>query len=519
MSILRFVLAGSLLSAVLGATVETGLAAQVVPTGFATEFLVGEPFTGEPVGFAILPDGRRILVERSTGSVRLAVPGSSSSAVIATIPGIEAVHPERGLLAVAVDSDWPARPYLYFYYNHVSSKIFLTMYTASGSLSDAQSLQISLGAPFHLLTDIPDVNGIHNGGSLRFGPDGMLYVSVGDDGQSCPAQDLSSLLGSILRLDVSDMPGIGGGPPPKSAITPPDNPFPGPNDNARLRFAWGLRNPFRFTIDPSSGDLTIGDVGSSHWEEINHLDVPQEAGANFAWPQMEGHQEIFCCGDCGDGNTFTAPVAVMQHVGIISIVGGPVLRGNLGSPISFPASYEGNILFFEVYSGVIRRLVENAGAWSAAPPVPGQPDALNWGTGHVGVCDAQMGSDGAVYFLCLGMSGVPRGLYRVVGTTPTAIPESAASSSPICTVSPNPLVATHGANFAIGPTVRGAFRIALKNIEGRLVRRLSGRSDGGARLEWDGRDETGKLAAPGVYVWSLTQDGDTKAFGKITILR
>ena len=513
MSIVRL-LPWSIAFAVVAATSGTSLAAQAVPSGFTTQMLVGEPFTGEPVGFAPLPDGRRILIERATGVVRLALPASSSSVAIATIPSVEGVHPERGLLSVAVDPDWPARPYLYFYYNHTSSKIFLTMYTASGHLSDDESVALSLFAPFHLLTDIPDLNGIHNGGSLRFGPDKKLYVSIGDDGQSCPAQDLSNLLGCILRLDVSAMPGIGSGPPPKSSITPADNPFPGPNDNARLHFAWGLRNPFRFTIDPLSGDLTIGDVGSSFWEEINHLDVPQEAGANFGWPQMEGNQEIFCCGDCGDGNAFTAPVAVMQHpVGIIAIVGGPVLRTNPVSTISFPSSYEGNILFFEVYSGVIRRLVETGGSWQAAPPAAGQPDSLNWGTGHFGACDAQMGSDGALYFLCLGISDVPRGLYRIIRTQPTAVGEDQPPLS-ICTVSPNPMRASHGTTWMFSATARPPFRIELKNIEGRIVRTLPGNE----RVFWDGRDASGKLAAPGIYVWSI-EGGDLHASGKITVLR
>lgn len=518
MSILPFFLAGLFGLGALAATIEPCRAAQLVPAGFATELVVGAPFSGEPVGFTILPDGRRILIERATGVVRLAEPGSTSSAPIATIPGVEGVHPERGLLAVAADLDWPKRPYLYFYYNHTSSKIFLTMYTASGDLSDDESLDLSLSSPFHLLTDIPDVNGIHNGGSLRFGPDGMLYVSIGDDGQSCPAQDLSSLLGSILRLDVSDMPGIGTGPPPKSEITPPDNPFPGPNDNARLRFAWGLRNPFRFTIDSMTGDLSIGDVGSSHWEEINHLDVPEEAGANFGWPQMEGNQEIFCCGDCGDGNTFTAPVAVMQHpVGVISIIGGPVLRTKPLSPISFPASYEGNMMFFEIYSGVMRRLVEVGGVWQAAPPVPAQPDSVNWGTGHFGVCDAQMGSDGALYFLCLGINDVPRGLYRVVKAPATSIPEITAPPLTICSVSPNPIRASQGATFRIGALPSGTFRISLKNIEGRVVRTLAATSHG--EVFWDGRVESGQYAAPGIYVWTLEESGERKASGKITILR
>jgi glucose/arabinose dehydrogenase len=496
--------------------------AQNVPTGFDVEFLVGEPFTGQPVGLAHLPDGRAVLIERSTGVVRIAPPGSSSSDSIATIPGVESVHVERGLLGVAVDPDWPSRPYIYFYYNHTSGNVHLTMFTASGDLAIPSSTTLTLGSPFHLLADIPDANGIHNGGSLRFGPDGMLYASVGEDAQACQAQDLTSLLGCILRLDISAMPGTGTGPPPKSQITPPDNPFPGPNENEKLRFAGGLRNPFRFTIDPLTGDLIIGDVGSSFFEEINRLDFPSQNGANYGWPQLEGSHPIFCCGDCGEENPFTAPIATMPHPeGVISIIGGPVVRGNSSSSVSFPPSYEGNILFFEFFSGVLRRLVESNGAWIPAPPVAGQPDSVNWGTGCIGACDAQMGPDGALYFAAYGLGGLPRGLYRILHTLPTSVPERARSAE-ICRAHPNPARAGAGVRFELAHEAGSKVELTLKDVLGRKVRRIDGILDpngAGAMLHWDGRNERGEFVAPGIFFWTLESETLPPQSGKITILR
>jgi hypothetical protein len=175
------------------------------------------------------------------------------------------------------------------------------------------------------------------------------------------------------------------------------------------------------------------------------------------------------------------------------------------------------MMFFEIYSGVMRRLVEVGGVWQAAPPVPAQPDSVNWGTGHFGVCDAQMGSDGALYFLCLGINDVPRGLYRVVKAPATSIPEITAPPLTICSVSPNPIRASQGATFRIGALPSGTFRISLKNIEGRVVRTLAATSHG--EVFWDGRVESGQYAAPGIYVWTLEESGERKASGKITILR
>ena len=101
----------------------------------------------------------------------------------------------------------------------------------------------------NLITDIPDNASNHNGGTLRFGPDGKLYASLGEDADRCSAQDSTRFKGNILRLQVASLPDTGTAQPSKAALAPPDNPFPGGNANAALVFAYGLRNPFRFQID------------------------------------------------------------------------------------------------------------------------------------------------------------------------------------------------------------------------------------------------------------------------------
>ena len=141
---------------VLAASVAVpSLGVVTLPTNFQRELWVSPPFTGDPVGFAFLPDGRTLVIERSSGKVRLAPVGSLTSSVIVTIPDVEAVGAEQGLLGIAVDSAWPARPYVYFYYTRVGVFAYLTMYTATGDLSDPSSGNLTLGSPYHVFTDFP----------------------------------------------------------------------------------------------------------------------------------------------------------------------------------------------------------------------------------------------------------------------------------------------------------------------------------------------------------------------------
>lgn len=508
------------------ALVPAAAPAQVVPTGFEMDFAVGEPFTGPPVSFARLPDGRILIVERDTGVVRLATVGASSSVAIHTVPGVEGVHPERGLLGVATDPAWPARPYVYCYYNHISGFARVTMFTASGELSNPSSSALSLGSAYDLLVDIPDVNGIHNGGALRFDCGSRLLLSLGDDALACQAQTLDSLLGGVLRLDVSAMPGTGSGPPAKSELAAADNPFLGLGANASLRLAWGLRNPFRFTIDPPTGRLVIGDVGSSFFEEINVLAPPSGAGSNFGWPQLEGFQTIFCCGTCGQGNPFVAPVHILPHLpGVTSIVAGPIVRGNPAESASFPSSYEGDLFFFEFFTGVMRRLRETGGAWAIAPPALGQPDSTNWATGLFGVADAQMAPDGTMELIVFGLTDIPRGLYRIRRSVDTAAPEVVATRPDDIAslrVAPNP--ASSGTRVTI--TSLGTIRLApvplcVCDASGRILRRLAATLDarGAPRWEWDGTESDGSRAAPGVYFLTPERSAEPIPSTRVTILR
>src|SRR6185295_15178485 len=162
----------------------------------------------------------------------------------------------------------------------------------------------------------------HNGGQVLFGSDGMLYIGLGDGGGGGDpggrGQSLTELLGKILRVDVRSGTGY---------TVPADNPFVGRTDARPEIWSFGLRNPWRFTFDPATGDLYIADVGQNAWEEVDVATAAQGAGrgANFGWSAMEG-LHCFKVTPCDPG-LFTLPVLEYSHADGCSVSGGFVYRG------------------------------------------------------------------------------------------------------------------------------------------------------------------------------------------------
>src|SRR5262245_39507056 len=237
-------------------------AAGTVPPDFTDSLVLGG--LRFPVAMTSLPDGRVLFTEQFTADIRLIVNGALSPVdPVCTVPDVRN-NPgtEQGLLGIAVDPGWPARPYIYVHYDAASSaNIHLARFTVAGDLSFTGNgaLTIDTATRRDLLITIPDNADNHNGGTLRFGPDGRLYDSIGEDAQRCAAQDSTALQGKILRLDISNVPAGAGGPPAQSVITPSDNPFVDrPNANEQLVWALGLRNPFRFNVD-TDGTLFVAD--------------------------------------------------------------------------------------------------------------------------------------------------------------------------------------------------------------------------------------------------------------------
>jgi glucose/arabinose dehydrogenase len=218
---------------------------------------------------------------------------------------------ELGLLSVAFHPNFPTNGRVFVYYSANNDDSTVSEFTVTGDpLTDAPDANSE-----RVLLTQPQPAGNHNGGQMAFGPDGFLYIGLGDGGgggdQFGNGQREDTFLSKILRIDVDGTAPYG---------IPSDNPFIGVGNHRDETWAWGLRNPWRFSFDRETGDLWIGDVGQGNQEEVD-LGV---AGANYGWPQMEGDQ----CYTAGcDPSAFEAPVYTYPRSQGISITGGYVYRG------------------------------------------------------------------------------------------------------------------------------------------------------------------------------------------------
>lgn len=389
--------------------VATAAPAQTVPPPFVVETLVGTALNG-PTDFAFLPDGRVLFVEIDGDLKLLTAQGLTA---VGTIPEVEVdALPERGVQSFCLDPDFVQNGHIYVWYTHLPTPfVRLDRFTLQGDLNNSASANLSLGPRHILLADIPDNSISHNGGTVRFGADGRLYASSGEDEQSCEAQNRTNLLGKLLRLDVGSVPPGAGGPVAKSLLAPGDNPWnSSTDDDERLLIAYGLRNPFGMAVDPLQGDLYLGDVGHDRYEEVDHYPFPAAggfAGLNYGWPWREGtgvtvanfppQPWASCPGVEPPG--LTPPIHEYYHPGNgRSVVMGAVMRAR-GLPLEFGPAFEGDLFVGDYFTGRLRRLVFDGATWSVAPAVPGQPMAAWWATGIVGLVRFDVGPDGALYFI------------------------------------------------------------------------------------------------------------------------
>jgi glucose/arabinose dehydrogenase len=376
------------------------LHAQTPPAGFADEVVWSG--LSVPTGMAFLPDGRLICCEQFSAAMKIRST-TGSVGTMGTVPGVS-TGSERGLLSICADPLFPTRPYIYTWYSRTSPQnMVLSMWTASGAgLSDPTSSAVTLANQYVIIGDAPDSAFNHNGGTIRFGPDGYLYLSIGDDASSCQAQNLDVLQGCMLRLDVSTLPGAGVGPPAKSVLIPPGgNPWNTGSDNRKLHFAIGLRNPFRFHIDAPTGEFFIADVGQNTWEEIS-LGVPA-GGENFGWPWYEGNVVYGAGAGCNGGVGSTVvnfPIATLNPPGSASIISLGRYR-TTGGLFDFGPAYDGDYFYVDYYEGTVRRLDWTGAAFSAP---------VTWGTAGSfgGITDAALGSDGALYYCKAGSNQIRR---------------------------------------------------------------------------------------------------------------
>ena len=289
----------------------------------------------QPIEMLELPDGS-LLVAEQRGYITRFVEDDGEIEQFGILDLTESVQfgGERGLLSMTLHPDLQNEPYLYVYYSPRDANVtrLSRFRLVLGSALMASEL---------VIIEVPQPYSNHNGGAVRFGPDGMLYLGYGDGGAANDpqghGQNRETLLGTIIRIDVD---GIDTSTPYR---IPTDNPFLGVAGVRPEIWAFGLRNPWRMAFDPLSGLLWVGDVGQDRVEEIAIV----QAGENHGWNVFEGDQCFRSDDDCKALSEAVAPVAVYGHDEGCSVTGGMVYRGE-----ALP-NLQGAYLFGDYCSGTI----------------------------------------------------------------------------------------------------------------------------------------------------------------------
>lgn len=326
----------------------------------------------QPTAMALVPDGRVLICEQ-TGSLRVVKGGALLPAPMLSVT-VDATG-ERGLIGVTVDPAFATNGFVYVHYTSPTPAPHnrVSRFTVAGDATVAGSEVI--------LLDLDNLSSAtnHNGGALHFGPDGKLYVGVGENANGANAQSLTNLLGKLLRLN------------PDGSV-PTDNPLlPQTTGKNQLIWALGLRNPFTFAFQPGTGRLLINDVGQSAWEEVN----TGRAGANYGWPATEG---------ATTNPAYDGPLYAYPHSGG-AVTGCSIVGAAFYDPATptFPAPYLHRYLFLDYCGGWLRTLDPATGA------------VADWLTGFSSPVDLRVADDGSVLVLSRGGGGA---LMRVTYTAP-----------------------------------------------------------------------------------------------------
>jgi glucose/arabinose dehydrogenase len=258
----------------------------------------------------------RMFVVEQTGAIKISEGGRVLPTPFLDLEDRVIAGGEQGLLGLAFHPDYPRNGRLFVNYTDLEGNTVVAEFLRSpgGLTADPASERV--------LMRIPDPFVNHNGGALEFGPDGHLYVATGDGGSAGDplgnGQSLDTLLGKLLRIDVDVE-------APEPYGIPPDNPFVGRSGARPEIWAYGLRNPWRFSFDRPSDTLWIADVGQNDWEEVNRAPL-SAPGLNYGWNVMEG-SACFDPPQACDRSGLELPLATYSHSEGCSVTGGHVYRG------------------------------------------------------------------------------------------------------------------------------------------------------------------------------------------------
>lgn len=352
-----------------------------LPAGF-TETVVATGLSN-PTAMQFAPDGRLFVCQQG-GALRVVKNGALLATPFLTL-AVDS-NGERGLLGVAFDPNFAVNQYVYVYYTTSTAPIHnrISRFTANGDVAVPGSEVVIL--------DLDSLSGAtnHNGGAIDFGPDGKLYVAIGENANTAFSQSLTSRHGKMLRLNPD------GSPAPGNPTT-----FPGiagaTSGIYQAIWAVGLRNPFTFAFNPGGTPaMFINDVGGGSWEEVNN-GLP---GANYGWPNTEGYTT---------NPNYSTPKYAYPHSGG-AVTGCAITGGAFYAPPTpaFPNAYLGTYFFADYCGGWIKRIDP-----TLQPGVP-----IDFATGISSPVDLKVGADGNLYYLARGNGRVYRVQY---GNAPPAI--------------------------------------------------------------------------------------------------
>ncbi len=268
-----------------------------------------------PLQVAQVPGESRFVVVEKRGTVQ-AVSGQTEATFLDIRSRVNSTPSEAGLLGLAFHPRWAQNRQVFVNYTAPSAASPANLRTTISRFTSADGGATLDPASEQVLLTVEQPFENHNGGSVVFGPDGLLYLGLGDGGSGGDplgnAQNVSVILGKLLRIDVDSGAPYG---------IPPSNPFAAGGGRPEV-YAYGLRNPWRFSFDRATGALWVGDVGQGDWEEVDVV----EAGANYGWNRREG-RHCYPPGSSSCAGAFRDPVVEYSHAEGASITGGYVYRG------------------------------------------------------------------------------------------------------------------------------------------------------------------------------------------------
>ncbi|MEJ2055173.1 MAG: PQQ-dependent sugar dehydrogenase [Calditrichaceae bacterium] len=404
---------------------------------------------------------------------------------------------ELGLLGLAFHPNFKENGYFYVDYTAPNpTRTVIARYKVSDDDPDSANPD----SAFTVL-EINQPEGNHNGGQIAFGPDGYLYIATGDGGGSGDdhgefgnGQNLSVLLGKILRIDVNHTDGG------LNYAIPEDNPFAGNQDNYREEiFAYGLRNPWRFSFDPETGMIWAGDVGQDDYEEIDII----ESGHNYGWRIMEGFHCYNPSTNC-DQSGMTLPIWEYDHNTGYSVTGGYVYRGKdvpelYGKYIY--ADYGMQWIWALTYDG--ENPAQNETLVQSSFPVP------SFGT-----------DENNELYICT-FNGTASQIYKFKPTVTSSLSdkELIVKDFYLGNNYPNPF--NPGTTIPYNLNKRAKIKIFIYDINGRLIRELVSKIEnaGNYSVYWDGKNIGGKVQPSGIYFCQMQADGKSVTTKRLILLK